>query len=68
MMKELKPCPFCGSGAAVFVRDDTDFPYRIQCLNADCGSKTDNCKQYSLAIKIWNKRVDDECLEEEEEE
>lgn len=67
-MSDLKPCPFCGSNSAVFVRDDKPFPYRVQCLNNDCACRTDNYKTYRFAIEAWNRRVGDECLEEGEEE
>ena len=59
-MIDLKPCPFCGSSSAVFVREDKPFPYCVQCLNDDCSCRTDNYKIYRFAIKVWNRRVDDE--------
>ena len=67
-MSDLKPCPFCGSSSAVFVREDKPFLYSVQCLNDDCSCRTDNYKAYRFAIETWNSRVGDECLEEGEEE
>lgn len=60
MMATLKPCPFCGSDAVVFEREDDEFPYRVQCINDDCSCRTDDFVVYKSAINTWNRRVQDE--------
>ena len=53
---ELKPCPFCGCGAEMFVRGDDR--YTARCRSCFCG--TGEYKDPGRASEAWNRRVDDE--------
>lgn len=67
-MIELKPCPFCGSRGAMFVRDEKPFDYggRIRCEN--CGAEGVTCFSdegpfdklleinKAMAAEHWNRR------------
>lgn len=62
-MSELKPCPFCGSGATIHPADSMDgMDYytnaEIWCPNPDC-ERTPNpvrAPTTELAIAAWNRR------------
>lgn len=62
-MKELKPCPFCGSKVILF-DNHNDFSakekeYGIQCTNRKCGMYMTfvyKRTQKSRLIDAWNKR------------
>lgn len=54
-MPELKPCPFCGGEAEVFIADDfcEDDMYYVECTV--CGASTLECHPLKDdAIKDWN--------------
>lgn len=68
---KLKPCPFCGNGATVYVNDGV----QIVCTLPSCGARTPcltdkefepkESRALELAVSIWNaraKEVDDENL------
>lgn len=58
-MNELKPCPFCGGKARLFVNDGV----RVICSKCYVGTMilTDNMERESNAIEAvveaWNRRV-----------
>ena len=59
-MAELKPCPFCGDNARV---ETTCICYFIvHCTNEKCEIKPCTKIQQSkeIAIKVWNRRADDD--------
>ena len=49
---KLKPCPFCGGGAAIGRHGDN---YFIECCK--CGSRTWFYKSADKATEAWNRRV-----------
>ena len=53
-MTELKPCPFCGGEAEIFVSDITDRAL-VYCRGCDAQIKMQQNEQE--AIEAWNKRV-----------
>ncbi len=53
---ELKPCPFCGCGAEMFVRGDDR--YTARCRSCFCG--TGEYKDPGRASEAWNRRADNE--------
>lgn len=62
MIKELKPCPFCGGKA----KRDSDFTYAkftgavlhfIRCEG--CGNRSQPELSWDKTIKKWNRRVGD---------
>lgn len=59
-MPELKPCPFCGGIAILFV----DHGVRVKCMKCDASSKCliDSDRAYGNATErvviAWNTRVD----------
>lgn len=64
MFDNLKPCPFCGSEAVLFV----DEGIRVLCPKCRAASKTmldnmiDGCRPTNATKKVieaWNRRVDD---------
>ncbi|AWK42624.1 MULTISPECIES: Lar family restriction alleviation protein [Photorhabdus] len=67
-MKEIKPCPFCGSkDVGVFRQYEDDCPYRssiVRCFNCDAQTaqfiNDDIRRQHEMAIKAWNKRVNND--------
>jgi Lar family restriction alleviation protein len=60
-MKELKPCPFCGSYAVRIAKDkvpDGGYIYDAHCTNCGCGSPF-RCTKEEV-IEAWNRRTNDE--------
>lgn len=55
---ELKPCPFCGGKAEVFVANYSK-RVTVWCANPDCGVKPFTMYTTELAesIKAWNRRA-----------
>ena len=53
---ELKPCPFCGCGAEMFVRGDDR--YTARCRSCFCG--TGEYQDPGRASEAWNRRADNE--------
>jgi Lar family restriction alleviation protein len=61
MENELKPCPFCGSGAVMetFTTAMEKEPrYRVRCSGCWCETDWDNWSEEEAADK-WNRRVND---------
>ena len=72
MPEKLKPCPFCGGNAELFVGNfvcnDTSLPYEIRCKDIfGCGacireSISPYSKDYEKLVKNlynrWNRRID----------
>lgn len=60
MKDKLKPCPFCGGEAEV----KTNYEYGkargafVFCIKCDMTSRIYSTRQY--AIKVWNRRVENE--------
>lgn len=55
MASELKPCPFCGSRAAIFNRPLSGFyPY---CTNEECEAEGVGKTSEAEAIAAWNRRA-----------
>lgn len=54
--KELKPCPFCG-GIAYIQKHSYRYAYWIKCY--DCGVETEAYGFEDEAIKVWNRRVNE---------
>ena len=52
--KQLKPCPFCGGRAGIY-QDYMGF-WHVQCDN--CGIGTLNNEIKELAVRSWNRRVE----------
>ncbi len=62
MMSELKPCPFCGGEAKLYVRSIHgllfgDY-YWVKC--EDCNAETASDFEKSVAIEAWNRRANDD--------
>ena len=61
MTEELKPCPFCGSNNATDPRiqhNPVDEKFcRVTC---SCGIYTAYRESEKLAVKLWNRRTQDE--------
>lgn len=60
-MKEIKPCPFCGSKISVFYDSLGSFNFwnkePIACLcNEPVQISTDTAKTLNEAIEFWNNR------------
>ena len=58
MTDKLKPCPFCGGEAYVWLNLETD-NYDVECLECGC----DFQQHYGCvdeAIEAWNRRVDND--------
>lgn len=69
---KLKPCPFCGGKADLRqedydprwmpTRNDPDSggcpPYYVKC--DDCGANTEYRYEYPDAVKLWNRRAENE--------
>ena len=51
---KLKPCPFCGGEAEIFVSDITDRAL-VYCRGCDAQIKMQQNEQE--AVEAWNKRV-----------
>lgn len=52
---KLKPCPFCGGEAEMFMLDDR---YTVRCRSCFCG--TGEYKDPERASETWNRRADNE--------
>ncbi len=57
----LKPCPFCGSEAALRVshphEDNTeDTLYTVHCTGRECGVRTLTWYPLRAVIDMWNRR------------
>lgn len=59
----LKPCPFCGSDAAL-VSDPEHLcsgnilqMWRIECLGDECGVRTPKTCAKRTAVEMWDRRV-----------
>lgn len=60
-MSELKPCPFCGGEATVFIKDwdNRADEYKIVCMK--CGVQQEEFRhEKAKAIEAWNRRVTDD--------
>lgn len=57
---ELKPCPFCGGKASIYV---SPFSGRVTawCTNKGCGVNPFTCytKEIDKAVSYWNRRISD---------
>lgn len=56
-MKELKPCPFCGSEKVAVAYSFTDI-YMIKCLNCGALTSFQGKEEKDTAIARWNKRME----------
>ena len=54
LAKSLKPCPFCGGRAGQY-QDYAGF-WHVQCDNCGIGTLKNDTKE--LAVKSWNRRVE----------
>lgn len=55
---DLKPCPFCGSVAAL--EHNKTWDYFVRCTNKQCASRTRNYHENDAgAVNAWNTRVND---------
>lgn len=62
MMSELKPCPFCGGEAEVYLAaryEDKDY-YHVRCTN-DCVYTKKARHNENEAIEAWNTRYEPTC-------
>ena len=55
---DLKPCPFCGGKAEVFIDATKYYKHFVSCLK--CGMRTPCEHIEAIAVSIWNRRVMDE--------
>lgn len=61
-MKEIKPCPFCGSNMSVTYNSLGSFNF-WHCGDKDCSINeplqisVDKAKTLNEAIELWNRRV-----------
>ena len=61
-MTDLKPCPFCGGEAWVYLSDgfgDESFESIVQCDNGH--TLVGGCKTKAEAIAAWNARAERTC-------
>lgn len=56
--EKIKPCPCCGSKAKAF--KDYHGNHLIQCTNAICGIKTLTHYYIDEALKVWNRRINND--------
>lgn len=72
MYEDLKPCPFCGSEARLFVLEDKGVS--VKCTNPMCGMGTESTNDWNplkgltpwregktavaLVVERWNRRVE----------
>lgn len=56
MTEELKPCPFCGSGAVTF-HDAEDGGWGVICTNQKCECTLDRYAIRESAETAWNNRA-----------
>ena len=61
-MTELKPCPFCGSGAEIYPESTDAFAmmpkvtfYKVGCAKCQIFAVRQDIKE---AIKAWNRRAE----------
>jgi len=52
----IKPCPYCGGGAALQPMPHSRGWYRVQCLDKDCGGTTWAWPTREGAVATWNRR------------
>ena len=59
-MTEIKPCPFCGEQAEIFL-DDKDMIFATPCTIVRCKRCPANTRSYfrETAIEAWNRRADE---------
>lgn len=60
-MKDLKPCPFCGSKAIFETHGEKlpNFGIAVRCSNIlECGCRFEFFDTKEWAIKTWNRRAD----------
>lgn len=55
MIKELKPCPFCGARAQMFVSEDDENAFYVEC--DCCLVRTDDYFDKNDAVEVWNRRT-----------
>ena len=61
-MSDLKPCPFCGCEARLFLLWESGWEGKsvVQCMGSDCGAMTGGLHfRAERAIEIWNRRVEE---------
>ena len=61
MIEELKPCPFCGSRAELYVFRQSEHTVRCRSCYADCGAWQDHYR----AVAVWNHRPAEDRLKAE---
>lgn len=54
--EELKPCPFCGSGAMLWASQNNGRKYYVEC--GDCRNRTYLESTRAKAIAAWNTRIE----------
>jgi Lar family restriction alleviation protein len=64
MSEELKPCPFCGSEAALGgMGVSVDVFYYVDCTDASCETGTRGFNSKTDAVDHWNRRAHDTLLD-----
>ena len=58
MRRELKPCPFCGGKADLYVYKWWGTAYGVECQK--CKGLIDRCLTQKEAIAAWNRRAKNE--------
>ncbi len=61
MPNELKPCPFCGGEAELYITKHipSGFEYTPRCKNKSCcGRQTKKYLVKETAVAMWNRRAD----------
>lgn len=62
MMRDLKPCPFCGGEVKLETgwADAVSVFYSFDCDNCGMYCSFNDCAPKEDAIEAWNRRVDNE--------